>query len=178
MEKAFLNRFRLVDWKRDWIVIVTGRFGCLRLTGPEGIFRIFVCYFDLASKTKQCEDIKKMAGYVHATAHSLLVGDFNFVHRPEDHFVKESRTWSLGDSKRVDDEWRRPIASKGVCEWAQDMLTCGLDRVYSSLHCVHNMMDGITCSVLDRRPDLSAHRPISFHLQDVRSKWEFRRLPA
>ena len=92
----------------------------------------------------------------------------------------------MGESKLVDDAWRRHIAPKGIYEWPQDLLTCEtgitisrIDRIYSSLHTVHQQMDEISCNALDRRPDLSAHRPISFQLRSLDAQPNlFNRFPA
>ena len=65
-----------------------------------------------------------MAEFVQQSAHSLFVGDFNFVHAAADHYVKDSGVWSMGDSKVVDEAWQRHIGSMGIHEWAQDLLTC------------------------------------------------------
>ena len=185
VKRSFLRRFRPIERERDWIIIEKGRVGCLRLAGPEGQFHIYVCYFDPASKSKQCDCIKNMAGFVQPSAHSLFVGDFNFVHAAADHYVKDTGVWSMGDSKVVDDTWQRRIASLGIHEWAQDLLTCEtgitisrLDRVYSSLHTVHGYMDEVSCNALDRHPQLSAHRPISFQLRKFDAQPNpFKRIP-
>lgn len=177
VQKSFLRNFFPVIREKDWIVIEQGRVGCLRLRGLAGILHIFVCYFDPSCMTNQVASIKRIAGLISSSAHTLILGDFNFVHSDADHFVKASGKWSMGESKVVDEAWRRQISSKGIVEWGQDMLTCEtgitisrIDRVYSSLHTVHSFIDEVTCNVLERRPDLSAHRPISFQVRTLGSQ--------
>ena len=143
----------------------------MRLAGPEGQLHIFACYFDPASKSRQCDCFKKMAEFVQQSAHSLFVGDFNFVHAAADHYVKDSGVWSMGDSKVVDEAWQRHIESTGIT-------ISRIDRVYSSLHTVHGFMDEVSCNALDRRPQVSAHRPISFQLRKFDAQPNrFKRVP-
>ena len=171
VKKVFLQKFLPVNGETDWIVIEAGRNGCLKLRGSAGLLHIFVCYFD-----PEIESIKRLSRALDADAHTIVLGD-HFVRSAEDHYVKASVEWSMGDSTPVDNAWRQQITTKGMRETG--ITLSRIDWVYSSLHGVHSLMGEITCNALDRRAGLSAHRPISFQLRSqVSQANKFHRLPA
>lgn len=168
VKKQFLRKFITIDWQ----VVVTGRIGCLVLSGKKGTLHIFVVYLDPESKLEQIQQIKMLGARLDARVHSLIVGDFNFVENECDRYIKATGSGAAGNDREVSKAWSANISANGVAEWPQPEYTCEtgiafsrIDRVYSSLHGVFNMTDHITCSILGRQANLSDHWPISFQLR-------------
>ena len=168
VKRSFLQNFAQSEWE----VITRGRIGRLKMSGEKGSLHIYVVYLDPDCHKQKIESIKALGAKLDPRAHSLIIGDFNFVESDCDRFLKSTGAWSGNNDQEVAKAWASNISSKGIAEWAQPEFTCEtglvfsrIDRVYSSLHAVHNLTDRITCSILDKVPDLSDHWPISFGLR-------------
>ena len=168
VKRSFLQNFT----GHEWHVIVKGRLAVLELTGLKGSLHIFTIYLDPSSKQKKQDVIKALGSRLDGRVHSLIIGDFNFVHNQHDRYSKAEGTWSNIDDQAVAKVWREHITARGIEEWQQPEFTCEtglvfsrIDRVYSSLHAIHNLADLIYCAVLSRRSQLSDHWPISFGLR-------------
>ena len=46
VKEEFLNKFNLMDTANDWLELVPGRVGMLRLDGPSGALDLAVVYLD------------------------------------------------------------------------------------------------------------------------------------
>ena len=60
------------------------------LNGNSGALHIFVVYLDPASKSNQIESIKLIGRHVDRCAHTVVIGDFNFVESGYDRYNKDS----------------------------------------------------------------------------------------
>ena len=185
LKRSFLEQFEEVVVNRDWVVLVEGRIGRLSLCGPRGCLELFIVYLDPSSAANQISSIKLLGTYIKSCVHTLILGDFNFVHCKTDRLLKATNTWSLGDDKAVDRAWVEHISSRGIKEWAQESHTCEtgiafsrIDRVYSSLHPAHGVHGRISCQVQQRLPDLSTHWPLFFSLRTVSSDSSFQKIPS
>ena len=130
---------------------------------------IYVVYLDPSDTKAQISAINVLSCSINHQAHSVIVGDYNFVESNADRFIKQSRSWSMGDDLKVAASWTEGITAKGFKEWTQQEFThengicfSRLDRVYSSLHTSYYLLNDAFCYVLDRDSSLSAHRPICF----------------
>jgi hypothetical protein len=172
IKRTFIQRFFPTTTNDNWQVIAKGRVARLMMEGPHGRLHIYVVYFDPSCKTNQIDCISAISAVLDPLAHSLILGDFNFVENASDRFIKETATWSLGQDGRVAKAWASKMTSKGITEWSQDELTCEtgiclsrIDRVYSSLHASFAITGRISTTALERPLDISDHRPVSFGLQ-------------
>ena len=140
---------------------------------PQGALDIFVVYLDPgADAATRCASLRIIRRYIRLNAHTIILGDFNFVECEQDRYMKEEGIWSFSDDKNVAKEWSAHILSKGMKEWSQENFTfensrmlSRLDRVYSSLHAAHSLLEDVYCHVLDRVPEVSDHNPIGFGMR-------------
>ena len=91
IKNSFLSRFPQTDMDSCWKVLVPGRVGKLSLCGPEGMLHIFAVYLDPGDKALRCQHLEKIRTYVTSAAHTIVVGDFNFVEHNEDRWCTASR---------------------------------------------------------------------------------------
>ena len=175
---SFLVRFDKFNFDTSWQVLRVGRIGRLVLEGIYGLLHIYVVYLDPSDSRHQCSDIDLLGSSLDSRAHSLVVGDLNFVQEASDRYLKATGTYSLGDDAAVAKQWTSSIASRGLVELKQPYHTCEtgicfsrIDRIYSSLHAASIFLLDTSCVALDQEPELSDHRPVScFFRRRVRSQ--------
>ena len=184
IRQSFLAKFAALG-EDNWLVIVKGRVGRLRLCGTRGTLDLFVVYLDPADHTSQVDCIRLLGEHIDSRAHTLIFGDYNFVHNAADRYVKASGAWSMGSDAVSDKAWTTHISAKRIYEWRQDCFTCEtgitiarLDRVYSSLHPANGLLHQISCHALDRNVELSAHRPLVFGMASYCSDTSFQKIPS
>eukprot|EP00973_Karenia_brevis_P033989 4690319-Karenia_brevis.AAC.1 len=61
--------------------------------------------------------------HIDPTMHNILAGDFNFVERDTDRFIKSSCTWSAGEDRQANKELESIMAQFRMREWRQEMMT-------------------------------------------------------
>ena len=178
VKREFLERFDKFNFDTSWQVLRVGRIGRLVLEGIYGLLHIYVVYLDPSDSRHQCSDIDLLGSSLDSRAHSLVVGDLNFVQEASDRYLKATGTYSLGDDAAVAKQWTSSIASRGLVELKQPYHTCEkgmcfsrIDRIYSSLHAASIFLLDTSCVALDQEPELSDHRPVScFFRRRVRSQ--------
>lgn len=84
VKRSFLQNFT----GHEWHVIVKGRLAVLELTGLKGSLHIFTIYLDPSSKQKKQDVIKALGSRLDGRVHSLIIEDFNFVHKSRGYMVK------------------------------------------------------------------------------------------
>jgi len=131
VKRSFLCQFAEVVVNQDWVLLVEGRVGRLSLRGSRGCLDLLIVYLDPSDASSQICNIKLLGTYIRPHVHTLIFGDFNFVHSKADRLLKAPGVWSLGDDKAADRAWAEHIASRGVVEWPQDNYTCETGIVFA-----------------------------------------------
>ena len=180
IKKAFLNKFTKVEWT----IFVEGRIARLTLDGPGGRLCIFAIYLDPSSIDNQISGIQCIGREADPSGHNILAGDFNFVEAPTDRIAKHTADPSKQDDRRQSERWKQCVRARDFQEFYQPNFTCEnshgwskIDRVYSDLHAASLVCSTSFCTVLGHRRHLSDHSPISFGLQNKRSK-QHKAIPA
>ena len=80
----FLKNFWCINEEKDFQVISAGRIIRLVLRGATGSLHIYVVYLDPSAAHLQIADIKLLGKSLDRRAHSIILGDFNFVEADSD----------------------------------------------------------------------------------------------
>ena len=178
VKKSFLDKFKRKP--PEWIPVVAGEVGCLRLFGEEGDLDIYSIYLPTGNQAVEGASLSSLRDHVRThigstlrpynQALSILGGDFNYVTDPEDRYSKETMSWSGGKDEKDQKDWVDKVEERHrVHEIYQPMATHSsgrarsrLDRVYSNHHVGDQLDARYGCACLDWAPHLSHHRPVTF----------------
>ena len=144
-----------------------GRMLHLWTDSVHGEFDIISSYFDPGDAAQQCKSMRTMRHNVRKYAHTVLLGDFNFVMSPLDR-VHDSL--QLDDitlcNKRQAKLWNELFGT--FLEFEQPLYTCKyangnskIDRVYDSLSPLELATVGTSINLLEAPVHTSDHTPIS-----------------
>lgn len=170
--RKFLANFDSIS-DRDWEEVIPGRLARLKLRGARGNLDIWVVYFNPDCRSKRLQSIGKLSASIDKNAHTLILGDFNFVEAEQERWNKQTANWGSRDEQETK-LWQDIIAEKHqVQEWAQPLMTfenhqwaSRIDRIYSSRHPA-TFLDCL-CEV-QRMPMphqlVSDHAPIAFSIK-------------
>jgi exonuclease III len=190
MRKTFLEKFNDIT-EHSWDEIEPGRVGRLRLQGPNGNLDIFVVYLQAGSNIENRADrlasMKLISNHIAPKEHTLsvMMGDWNFAHNPEDRWCFENKAWTGAADKPDANHFNNLIAKKhGMHEWLQPTLThrcktsiSKLDRIYTN-HSIYDQLDrAYGCTTLPETT-LSSHRPVTFSRRTPNHDGEIRKSPS
>ena len=135
-----------------------------------GCFDVFAIYLDPGDPAKQTQVLQLIKKRIRVGAHTIILGDFNFVlqdlDRVQDSSVGAHDFVSRVDHSKASDFWINNFGD--FLEFDQPLYTCKysggcskIDRCYTSLDPLGLSIVGSACNLLACNSHLSEHAPVS-----------------
>ena len=122
IKESFLRKFYEAPL---WKVIEKGRLCSLRLNGQHGSLLLVPAYLDPRDVRARCQTIQRISRLVDPAAHTIVLGDFNFVAVESDRISKNCASCQLNSRDRANaDTWANCMTLSSLREFAQDKYTC------------------------------------------------------